>query len=147
MRWIGAGTYHSGRFWVRKFATENPSELMRYIDGLRQQYRTETDPREHWRRPLTSKRSGWNTHDETVTLLDAWALLRFRRYVGRLGRDLYPLRPQQGCEVTMFCVVRFNDRGWHNEIHGLPTRSEALCAIEGLRLFYGSRTMFRIVVR
>jgi len=46
MRWIGAGTYESGRFWVRKFAKEDPTQLRGYIDGIRSQYRTETDPGE-----------------------------------------------------------------------------------------------------
>lgn len=46
MRWIGAGTYESGRFWVRKFAKEDPVKLRSYIAGIRQQYRIETDPYE-----------------------------------------------------------------------------------------------------
>jgi hypothetical protein len=46
MRWIGAGTYKSGAMWVRKFAAEEPLKLRSYIDGCRQQYRTETDPAE-----------------------------------------------------------------------------------------------------
>ena len=47
----------------------------------------------------------------------------------------------------MFFVERYNGRGWHVEIHGLPSRSEALQAVERLRGFYGSHTLFRIVVR
>ncbi|WP_448043771.1 hypothetical protein [Bradyrhizobium liaoningense] len=31
---------------MRKFAAENPEQLKTYIDGIRQQYRTETDPSE-----------------------------------------------------------------------------------------------------
>lgn len=47
----------------------------------------------------------------------------------------------------MFFVERFNGRGWHIEVHGLPNRSEALQAVERLRGSYDSRTLFRIVVR
>jgi hypothetical protein len=46
MRWIGASTYESGRFWVRKFAAESPADLKGYIDGVRKQYRYETDAQE-----------------------------------------------------------------------------------------------------
>jgi hypothetical protein len=46
MRWIGANTYQSGAMWVRKFAAEEPLNLRSYIDGLRQQYRNETDANE-----------------------------------------------------------------------------------------------------
>lgn len=49
----------------------------------------------------------------------------------------------------MFFIERFNGRGWCIDPagNGLPSRSEALQVIERLRGIYGSRAVFRIVVR